>query len=152
MVRVGDADRAAAMEQLSRATVKGYLGLWEFEERAAAVAVVQEDTELNALFADLPGRFRLDAVAEARAVAERVPIKREWNARDAWEEWARVVGWTVIVLVVAGGLVARVSPLLGLGLVFSALLGCIVYLVLWLVIGCGYRRDRSKSEKYEETG
>ena len=53
-IRIGHADRNAALDKLGTHFADGYLNLGEFEDRTARVADANTRSELDALFADLP--------------------------------------------------------------------------------------------------
>lgn len=52
--RIGDGDRALALDRLGRYFADGYLDIHEFDERTGRAAVARTEGEIEALFADLP--------------------------------------------------------------------------------------------------
>lgn len=72
-VRVGDTDRADAVDLLGRHVAAGRLTWEEFEARCTAAWSARTRTELAVLFADQPA---LASPAPARAVGARVPTSR----------------------------------------------------------------------------
>lgn len=53
-IRVGDAERSAALEQLSQHFVNGTLDPDEFEQRTGEAAAARTRGDVEKLFADLP--------------------------------------------------------------------------------------------------
>lgn len=54
-IRVGDAERSEALDQLGEHFANGYLDVNEFEERTGQAAAARTRADLSALFGDLPG-------------------------------------------------------------------------------------------------
>ena len=65
-IRVGDAERSAALEQLSQHFVNGTLGPDEFEQRTGEAAVARTRGDVEKLFADLPELSTPSATTPAR--------------------------------------------------------------------------------------
>ena len=75
-IRVGHADRNAALDRLGAHFADGYLELSEFEDRTARAATVRTRADLDALFSDLP------AVSETAAAPAPVdPAQAELEAK-----------------------------------------------------------------------
>ncbi|MDK8797639.1 DUF1707 domain-containing protein [Corynebacterium sp. MSK044] len=53
-IRVGDAERTAALDQLGQHFANGYLNVDEFEERTSKAAVARTRADVESLFGDLP--------------------------------------------------------------------------------------------------
>ncbi|MEJ6018625.1 DUF1707 SHOCT-like domain-containing protein [Corynebacterium sp. H113] len=71
-LRVGDPERSQALDVLGEHFANGYLDLAEFEERTEEAAQAKMRSELDALFADLPGGIE----ANARADVARTDLAR----------------------------------------------------------------------------
>lgn len=54
-MRVGDPERSAALDRLGEHFANGYLTVHEFEERTGQAASARTQSDLSALFGDLPG-------------------------------------------------------------------------------------------------
>ncbi|TGD86822.1 DUF1707 domain-containing protein [Mycolicibacterium sp. CH28] len=72
-VRIGTAEREAALDLLSRQFSEGRLDADEFSERSAAISAAVTRADLEPVFADLPAK----PGAVAPTVAER---GRDWRA------------------------------------------------------------------------
>jgi hypothetical protein len=95
-LRVGDADRLAAANQLATHTAAGRLTLAEHDQRVTAVWAAQTRTDLEAVFADLPTLHRPDArgrapirvAAAVGSVLAGARVLAVWLATLAHPAWA----------------------------------------------------------------
>lgn len=87
--RLSDAERSAAIAELSDAFAEGRLDAEEFEARMSAASQARLNHELDPLFADLPGPHAVRAAPVTRAPAPRLesyparPTVR-WVAGPPW--------------------------------------------------------------------
>lgn len=65
-IRVGDPERSEALDRLGEHFANGYLTVHEFEERTGRAATARTQSDLSALFGDLPGGGSPTAPAPAR--------------------------------------------------------------------------------------
>jgi hypothetical protein len=94
-LRVGDADRLAAADQLAVHTAAGRLTLVEHDERVVAVWAARTRADLDALFTDLPclvaspmgGRLPTSAPT-ATVVLIILAVLTAWLAALAHPAWA----------------------------------------------------------------
>jgi hypothetical protein len=77
-LRISNADRDKAIEQLQAALDEGRIDLAEFDERAGAAYEAKTNAELDLIFEDLPGgRPKEGEVVAAEHAAEAEPESRE---------------------------------------------------------------------------
>lgn len=94
-IRVGDAERSEALEQLSQHFVNGTLAPDEFEQRTGEAAVARTRGDVEKLFADLPELSTPNATAPAtRHEAEL----EDMLARGRKVQMADSVIWTVAMI------------------------------------------------------
>ena len=109
-LRIGDAERDAAVEALSEHFAAGRLSKDEFDERTTAAWTARTLGALAPLFADLPA-----PQAPASPVSTTLGVTRPGSTRSSTRAWRRRVGWfpippfPVIALLVVLG-VAGVIP------------------------------------------
>lgn len=100
-IRVGDAERSAALEQLSQHFVNGALSPDEFEQRTGEAAAARTRGDVAKLFADLPEL----AAPRASAPATRHEAELEdMLARGRKVQTADAVIWSVATIVFFLGL------------------------------------------------
>ncbi len=137
-LRIGDAERDAAVAALGEHYAAGRLTKPEFEERAEVAAAARFDADLAPLFADLPG---------ARQVAQRRPV--DATARPAscgWSAATPLRWWAPLALV------ALVALLIAIGLPW------LLFLVLWFWLFAGFgggwhrRRRWSRQPRWRAGG
>ena len=94
-LRVGDADRLAAAEQLAAHTAAGRLTLAEHDHRVTAVWAARTRADLHTLFADLPalivqptGRRPPATAATVASALVVVAVLAIWLAALAHPAWA----------------------------------------------------------------
>jgi hypothetical protein len=124
-LRIGFAERDAAMKELGDHYAAGRLELAEFEERADRANLARTQADLDALFTDLP-RPHDQARRRSREPAPRVP--RSYPPRPLQLLAAVAVPLAVFALVLAV-VVGRPGPW-----IFFPLLW------LWFGFGLGHRR------------
>lgn len=94
-IRVGDAERSEALEQLSQHFVNGTLDPGEFEQRTGEAAVARTRGDVEKLFADLPELSTPNATAPAtRHEAEL----EEMLSRGKKVQVADAVIWSVAMI------------------------------------------------------
>lgn len=76
-IRVGDAERSAALDKLGTLFADGYLDVSEFEERTAQAAVARTRGELATLFDDLPDQ----PAAPAKPSASEIELEQKLAAK-----------------------------------------------------------------------
>lgn len=94
-LRVGDADRLAAANQLATHTAAGRLSLAEHDQRVTAVWAARTRADLDAVFADLPtlrpppaGRsLSIRIAATVASVLAAAPVLAVWLAALASPAW-----------------------------------------------------------------
>ena len=75
--RIGDGDRALALDRLGQYFADGYLDVAEFEERTGEAAVARTRKEIAALFADLPAQSAASGDVVATGPAPDMRAQRE---------------------------------------------------------------------------
>lgn len=70
-MRVGDPERSEALDRLGEHFANGYLTIHEFEERTGQAATARTQSDLSALFGDLPGGNTQTAPVPARVENSR---------------------------------------------------------------------------------
>ncbi|WP_281689097.1 DUF1707 SHOCT-like domain-containing protein [Pseudonocardia thermophila] len=93
-VRIGDAEREQAVQQLRGHVGSGRLDLSEFEQRIDAVYQARTRGELAAVFADLPAPAPAP-VAKALSRSAPPALLRTWPA--AWAQWLSVGVLTLVI-------------------------------------------------------
>ena len=115
-LRIGDTERDAAVDLLSRAFAEGYLDQAELDVRTERALAATTTAELAELRLDLPGR--LDPALEVAAAARRSTARRGAHAH----------------LVSYG---AGVALMLALWLVTALLFGATYFWPVWPILGWG---------------
>jgi hypothetical protein len=93
-LRVGDADRLAAANQLATHTAAGRLTLAEHDQRVGAAWAARTRADLDALFTDLPAigqrpsRGRLPGATTVISILAVVALLTVWLAAMAHPAWA----------------------------------------------------------------
>ncbi len=128
-IRIGDAERDAAVTALGDHYVAGRLTKEEFDERAGRVATALTHRDLRPVFADLPGG------GTSRTPARVGRSERGHGQRRGWRPFPALL---VPLLVVAGVF----TVITKLPFILFALLG--LWFLSRMASGCGTsRRDRS---------
>jgi hypothetical protein len=99
-LRIGDAEREAAVTALGEHYAAGRLTKDEYDERADRANRARTGADLRPLFDDLPS-LRLDSGGRAPA-----PV---WPGRSRWPSWP-TAGWAPVLLIVIGLLVLTHLP------------------------------------------
>ena len=87
-VRVGDAERSAALDRLGTLFADGYLDVGEFEERTGQAAVARTRGELSQLFDDLPA----DPVALEQRTPSEVELEEKLAAKKKMDRAQAITG------------------------------------------------------------
>jgi hypothetical protein len=110
--RVGNAQRAAVLELLSRAVEEGYLDLDEYEARVTRVTEGKTIAALHAQVADLPPQFRWDP-------SQPLPKSRQERERDSASSMA-VVSLALGAAAIPASLCFGAGGIVGIAAVFFA--------------------------------
>lgn len=101
-IRIGHAEREAAVNGLQTAFGEGRLDVAEFDERVASVYAARTAGELLPLTADLPAVSPAESVAPRTADTTALPVKGDSSGRAlgwAWRAWATAVSINLAIWV-----------------------------------------------------
>jgi|SRR5215469_2478301 len=130
-LRVSDADRDRAVEELSEHFQTGRLTHEEFEDRSGQALKARTGKELSELFTDLPQ-------GQSAAAAGMVPARGAGSVRRAGRiTTGRVVIACVVAAIVIGNVLGTVYGSAGHGHGHTVSFG---WLVPVLILGCVFRR------------
>lgn len=99
--RIGDGDRALALDRLGQYFADGYLDVNEFEIRTGEAAVARTRGEIDALFADLPEHSATSADVVATGPAPDMRAQRELDeVMERGRKIQRLDGviWAVVLI------------------------------------------------------
>ncbi|MFW6205450.1 MAG: DUF1707 SHOCT-like domain-containing protein [Actinomycetota bacterium] len=132
-LRIGDAERDAAVAALGEHYAAGRLTREEFDERAGRATAARFDADLAPLFADLPGG--------RTAVTQRsqAPVADARTSASGWRRYATPLAWLALAALVA--------------LVVISSLPWLLLLLAWFWLfagfgGCNRRRDRRRHRRW----
>ncbi|WP_300019097.1 DUF1707 domain-containing protein [Pseudonocardia sp.] len=134
-IRVGDADREAAVAELGEHLTQGRLDAHEYAERTAAAYQARTDDELACLFVDLPRPYTPPApyaYPVAAPLADDAPYGRDPHTGQAYSDRHKVVAG-VLQLVLPFGAGRFYSGHIGLG-VAQLLLSLMFVGIIWSFI------------------
>jgi hypothetical protein len=99
-LRIGDADRDAAMKKLRDHMVAGRLSLDEFDDRVGKALAAKTAADLEPLFADLPrDPDAVDGVSVWRAP---VPVAKQHTPFHTAQRWMIVLSPVLLLLLFTG--------------------------------------------------
>lgn len=99
--RIGDGDRALALDRLGQYFADGYLDVAEFETRTGDAAVARTRGEIEALFDDLPAQSATSADVVATGPAPDMRAQRELDeVMERGRKIQRLDGiiWAVVLI------------------------------------------------------
>lgn len=138
-IRIGHADRNAALDKLGTHFADGYLNLGEFEDRTARVADASTRSELDALFADLPqgptSPTNLPATTGAESTTETAPVDpAEAELEEKLQSKKRVDAVTIAMWLAGAGGVFLANRFIAVDLLWIMLPVAIVLAVVTYVL------------------
>lgn len=90
-MRVGDAERSAALDRLGRHFADGYLDVAEFDARTAQAAGTKTRGELESLFRDLPEPSQSKELASPANTAREAELERKLRVKRNCDRAAGLV-------------------------------------------------------------
>lgn len=128
--RIGDAEREAAISSLSEHFTAGRLSHEEFDERSDQVLAARTQSQISALFADLPSRHQYAGRGGPSAAesASRDGRREHSHHRGMWK-----VPWLPVILIAIGLTILLQFPVVPL-----VILG--LFALHWVRRGSGPRR------------
>lgn len=90
-MRVGDAERSAALDRLGTHFADGYLDVAEFDARTAQAASATTRGELEALFRDLPEPSHSKEIAPSATTAREAELERKLRLKRNCDRAAGLV-------------------------------------------------------------
>ncbi|AQQ14919.1 hypothetical protein CGLAU_04725 [Corynebacterium glaucum] len=138
-IRIGHADRNAALDKLGTHFADGYLNLGEFEDRTARVADASTRSELDALFADLPqgptSSTNLPATSAAGHSKQATPVdSAESELEEKLQSKKRVDAVTIALWLAGAGGVFLANRFIDVDLMWIMLPVAIVLAVVTYVL------------------
>lgn len=89
-IRVGDPERSEALDRLGEYFANGYLTVQEFDDRTGRAAAARTQSDLSALFGDLPGAGSQTAPAPAK-IEHGSSVEQDGRADDLQRELDNLV-------------------------------------------------------------
>lgn len=158
-IRIGHADRNAALDKLGSHFADGYLNLGEFEDRTARVAGASTRSELDALFADLPqgpnSPANLPATTGAESTTETAPVDpAEAELEEKLQSKKRVDAVTIALWLAGAGGVFLANQFIAVDLKWILLPVAVVLAVVTYVLydraGLSWKEMEALEEIQEE--
>lgn len=131
-LRIGDAERDAAISALGEHFAAGRITKDEYDERAGRVWAARFDADLEPLFTDLPGGGR---VAQRPEVDVRAPARELDRGRRVW-----LLLMAPLVVIAVGGvlfMIARGAPWM-----------LFIFFWIWMCGGFGFRHVHRRHSRH----
>lgn len=153
-IRIGHADRNAALDKLGAHFADGYLNLGEFENRTSRVAEASTRKELDALFADLPkgpsSPANLPATADSGVSTEAAQVDSvETELEEKLRSKQRVDAMTISLWLAGAAGAFLANSFLDVGLLWILLP---IAAVLWVLTHVLYERAGLSWKEMEVLG